>query len=444
MTTIIKIRCLRLIAAVLILLFPLSAGAAGPLTLEESIALALKNSLVINIAKEGAKGAEAGKREAFTGFLPKFSTSYSYRRLNEAPNYYFPGVAGMPATHMVTGTIDNYNWFVEARQPLFAGGGILANYQASEIAREAAWIEETAKTQDVVQNVKIAYYNILRAQRLWDTARQAVEMLRAHRDVAQNFYRVGLIPKNDLLQAEVELANGKQAQVRSENAVELAKSSLNTILRRQLSAPVEVVDILDYQPLHQSFQECVETARERRPELKIYALRASRAGKMVRVAQSEYFPSVSLVGNYGRFGDTPSVSGTQYQDQESWHVMAVATWNFWEWGKTKYRVDAGKAMENQAIDQSRELHDQIELEIKNAYLALREAESQIAVSQKVIEQAEENFRISEARYKERVARSTEVLDAQTLLTRAKSEYANALGDYHISHARLQRAMGVIH
>jgi outer membrane protein TolC len=123
--------------------------------------------------------------------------------------------------------------------------------------------------------------------------------------------------------------------------------------------------------------------------------------------------------------------------------MAVASWNFWEWGKTKFRVDASKARENQAIDAAKELNDQITLEIKNAYLLLQEAEKQIAVSQKVIEQAEENFRISEERYKERVATSTEVLDAQTLLTRAKADYANALGDYNINYARLQRAMGTI-
>ncbi len=198
--------------------------------------------------------------------------------------------------HVPAGTINNYNWVIEARQPLFAGGGILANYQASKIAEDAALVEETAKSQDVVQDVKIAYYNILRAQRLRDTARQAVEMLNAHRDVAQNFYRVGLIPKNDLLQAEVELANGKQALVRAQNAVELAKSRLNTVLKRELLSPVEVVDILDYQPLNQSFQECLDIARQHRPELKISALKAEQAGKMVRVAQSEYFPTVSLVG----------------------------------------------------------------------------------------------------------------------------------------------------
>ncbi len=146
------------------------------------------------------------------------------------------------------------------------------------------------------------------------------------------------------------------------------------------------------------------------------------------------------MGNYARFGDTPSVSGTLYKDMESWQVMAVASWISGS-GQNQVPVDAGKAAENQALDQVRELQDQVALEIKNAFLTLQEAESQIAVSQKVIEQAEENFRIAEARYKERVARSTEVLDAQTLLTRAKSEYANALADYHISLARLERSMG---
>ncbi len=417
--------------------------AARPLTLEESISVALKKSLVINIAKEGARGAEARKREAITGFLPKLSTSYSYTRLNEEPSFYFPGLPPIPASTMIAGTINNYNWIIEARQPLFAGGGILANYQASKIAEDAALVEQTARSQDVVQDVKIAYYNILRAQRLHDTSLRSVEMLVAHRNFAENFFRVGLIPKNDLLQSEVALANGRQALIRARNAVELTKSRLNTILKRELFSPVEVVDVLDYQPLNQSLQDCLETARQHRPELKVSALRAEQAGKMVRAAQSEFFPSVSLIGNYTRFGDTPSVSGTEYKDMESWQVMAVANWNFWEWGKTKFRVDAGRAMENQAIDQAKELNDQVALEIKNAYLLLQEAESQIAVSQKVIDQAQENFRISEARFQERVARSTEVLDAQTLLTKAESEYANALADYHISYARLQRAMGVI-
>ncbi len=421
--------------------------AEEPLTLEASIDIALKNSIVINIAKEGSKIATAQKKEAFTGFLPQFSTSYSYTRLNTAPYMKFvdvpPPLNMLNGSELIAGTQNNYNWAIEAKQPLFAGGGILANYQASIIGEDAAHLEETAKYQDVVQEVKIAYFNILRAQRIQDAARQSVEMLSAHRDVAQDYFNVGMIPKNDLLHAEVELANGKQALVRAKNAVELAKSSLNTVLKRKIFTPVEVVDILAYHPLNQSFEECLNVARQARPELKISSLHAEQAGKLVQVAQSDYFPTLSLVGNYSRFGDNPSVSGSDYQNQESWYVMGVASWNFWEWGKTKFKVDASKAKENQALEATKELNDQITLEIKNAYLILQETESQIIVWQKVIEQAEENFRISEERYKERVATSTEVLDAQTLLTKAKSEYANALGDYNVNYAKLQRAMGTI-
>jgi outer membrane protein len=437
-------RNIYFVLMVLIFVYPYPVFAGAPLTLEESIDIALKNSIVLNIAKEGSKGAVAQKREAITGFLPKFSTSYSYTRLSEEPFFLFPGAPpAIPASTIITGTLNNYNWIIEAKQPLFAGGGILANYQASSIGEDVARLEETAKYQDVVQEVKIAYFNILRAQSIQKVASQSVEMLKAHRDVAENYFKVGMIPKNDLLHAEVELANGIQAQVRARNAVELAKSRFNTILKRRIFEPVDVVDILTYHPFNQSFEECLNVARQARPELKISSLKAEQAGKLVRVAQSDFFPTLSVVGNYTRFGDEPSVSGSDYKDMESWYLMAVASWNFWEWGKTKFRVDASKARENQALDAAKELNDQIILEIKNAYLILQETESQIIVWQKVIEQAEENFRISEERYKERVATSTEVLEAQTLLTKAKSEYANALGDYNVNSAKLQRAMGTI-
>ncbi len=273
----------------------------------------------------------------------------------------------------MSGTKDNYNWVIEAKQPLFAGGGILANYQASSIGEDVARLEETAKNQDVVQEVKIAYFDILRAQRIQDAARQSVEMLSAHRDVAENYFKVGMIPKNDLLHAEVELANGKQALVKAQNAVDLTKARFNTVLKRKIFTPVEIVDILNYQPLKQSFEECLNIAQQSRPELKISSLKAAQAAKLVRVAQSDYLPALSVVGNYTRFGDNPSVSGSDYKDMESWYVMAVASWNFWEWGKTKFRVDASKARENQAIDAAKELNDQITLEIKNAYLILQEA-----------------------------------------------------------------------
>lgn len=435
---------------IILVVFYVMSGAAvaqDTLTLEMSIDIALKNSFTIHYAQEGVKAAAAQKNEAFTGFLPKFNTSYSYTRLNEAPFTKFQGLpapyTAMNGLEIPVGTKDNYNWSIEARQPLFAGGSIVAGYQAGKLGEEAAREEEKAKYQDIIQEVRVAYFEILRAQKLAETARQSVEMLAAHRNVAENYFKVGMIPKNDLLHAEVELANGRQNLIRAENAVELTNARFNTVLKRKISAPVRIADNLHYQSFEKQLEECFDIAMQNRPELKAASLKTEQAGKMVRVAQSEYLPALSLVGNYSRFGDNASVSGSNYKDAENWYVMGVASWNFWEWGKTKYRVDSNRAKENQALDAARELNDQILLEVKRAYLILQEAEKQITVSQKIIDQAEENFRITEERFKESVATSTEVLDAQTLLTKAKAEYANALGDFNISSARLQRAMGII-
>jgi len=104
-----------------------AAETIKPMSLPESIDLALKQSVILHAAKEGIRGAEAQRKEAFTGFLPKFSASYSYTRYNRDPYLAFPGIPPViPPANLTVGTKDNYNWIIEARQPLFTGGALLA------------------------------------------------------------------------------------------------------------------------------------------------------------------------------------------------------------------------------------------------------------------------------------------------------------------------------
>ena len=424
---------------VFFIMAPEVSAAEKVFTLNESIETALKQSVLIRAAQEGVLGAEAQKKEAFTGFLPKLNTSYGYTWLNREPTMQIP-----PTLPIRVGTQDNYTWAVEAKQPLFAGGGIMANYEASKIGHDISRMDEAAAVQDIIQEVKVSFFNILKAEKLLGVARQSLEQLQAHRHVAQNFFDVGLIPRNELLQSEVQVANGEQSLIRAENGVELAKSKFNTVLRRNINDPVQVEDILTYRPYDLHIEDCFKAAMENRPEIKSQALKVDQAKSLVKLAKSDFYPTVSAVGHYERVGDTPGVSGTAFKDTESWYVMGVASWTFWEWGKTKNRVDASRSKENQSVDLLNNTRDQITLEVKNAYLLMRESEKQVMVTKKAIEQAEENFRINQERYREQVATSTDVLDAQTLLTRAKSDYANALSEYHISHARLERAMGTIY
>ena len=424
------------------------AQPSAALSLEESIDTAIRQNMLIQASKDGVKGAESQRKAAFTNYLPKLSTSYYYSRVNPAPWAYFPGAnltptLKIPSSQNIVGTQDNYAWYLEVRQPLFAGGSIHANYQASKKGEDIAKADESTTTQDIVQEVKIAYFNILKAQKIVDVTRQSVDQLKAHRDEAQSFFDVGLIPKNDLLQSEVRLADGQQSLLRAENSLETAKSRLNTVLRRDINTPVSLQDILVYRPYHQAMEPCIQTAMDKRPEIQAYLSKVDQMKEYVKVAQGDLMPSVNAIGHYERYGDSPELNGTIYRSMENWYIMARADWSLWEWGKTKNQIDTRRHQENQLQNLLANEKDRITFEVKASYLQVRESEKQVFVVQKAIEQAEENFRINTERYREQVATSLEVLDAQTLLTKTKSDYFNALGDYFISQARLERAMGIL-
>lgn len=421
----------------------------GPpvLTLDESIRIALEQNLQIRSAQEELRGARAARQEAFTSFLPSFSTTYGYRRLSETPTARvldldnFPPVLGFREAPV--GTRDNYTWSLEVTQPLFSGGAISGAHDMAATGVDISSLQQRLAVQDVVLEVRDAYFTILKAERVVEVAQQSVELLEAHRKTAESFYDVGLIPRNDLLYAEVELAGGIQNLTAAENALELSRARFNTVLRRPVSAPLSIEDVLVYQPFEQDLDQCTAMALSKRWELEMYELQVRQTEQAVGVAKSGYYPSVSVTGNYSRYGDDPGVSGSPYKDQEDWYLMAVAKWNFWEWGKTRHGVTQSLTKVEQARNALERVRDLVSLEVKRAYLNLREAEKRIFVARKAIIQAEENFRLNVERYQEQVGTTTDVVEAQALLTRTRSDYFNSLSNYNLALGELERSMGTI-
>lgn len=407
-------------------------------SLRDAVEVALERSPSIHSAREGMKGADYLRKAALTDFLPTLRTEYDFTYLDQAP--YFISATGIRAT---VGTRSNYSWTTGLDQPLFRGGAIYWSYRLAKLGVDLSKVFLELAKQDLILQVKGAYFNILKAQKIREVAVQSVEQLESGVKVSKAFYDVGIIPKNSLLQTQVELAQARQDLTSAGIQLDIAKATFNTLLRRDVRAEVEVEDILEYRPMEVPFEEALETARKNRAELREVELNVKSAEKEVQLARSEYFPTVGLSFNYERVGDNPGVSGSKFADEDGWTFMATAQWPFWQWGKKRQLVREKKTRLVQAQDAAVQVEDSISLEVKDAYLRLREARDKIGVAEVAVEQAEENFRINAERFKEQVATTTEVLDAQTLLTQARSNYFNALSDYFIARARLDRAMGVV-
>ena len=140
------------------------------------------------------------------------------------------------------------------------------------------------------------------------------------------FFEVGIVPKNDVLQAEVNLANARQSLVKAENDVATAKASFNILLRREINTPLEVVDILEYKPFSLTYEQSLGEALRQRPELKTAQLNIDQAKENVKIAKSGFFPTISLAGNYNRSSDWWTLeSGIQ---SDRWSLQALATLPF--------------------------------------------------------------------------------------------------------------------
>ena len=409
-----------------------------PLTLEESIKIAMERSLTLHSAVVGVVGSEFRRKEAITNFLPLWTGQYGWTLYN-APVSIGVIQAAIPGASTPTSR-DIYNFNTTVNQPIFTGGLNLANYRFAKLGVDLS--KETLETakRDLVLQVRVGYFTILRAEKFLAVAEQQVKNFEAQLEVTKAFFDVGIVPKNDVLLAEVNLANARQQLVKAGNDLATAKASFNILLRREVNTPFSVVDILAYKAFPLSFEQSLDEALRLRPEIKTAQLNIDQAKENVKIARSGYFPTISLAGNYTRFSDEFDVSGgLKFSDR--WTVQALATFTLWNWGNTAFKVGENKVKVTQAEDSKTQLIESITLEVKDDYLNLLTAEKNINVTEKAIEQAEENLRMNEERYKYQVATQTDVVNAVTLLAQARTNYYGALSDFNVAKAQLERGRG---
>jgi outer membrane protein len=412
---------------------------AAPLTLKESIGIALQKSPTLQAAQSAIKEAQYRRRGTISDFLPQVTTQYSYTRLDKAPSF-GPIPPLIPATQI--GTRDIYDWSTSVTQPVFTGGALINSYLLAKIGVDSAKVQFEQTKFDLVLQVKVAYYAVLTTEKRVEVAEQAVQQLDAHYTVAKAFFEVGIIAKNDVLQVEVQLAQTRQNLIKAQHALEVARAVFNTLLRRGINEPVRLGESLEYTPMTIDIDRLIEEAYRERPELKLSDLGIKSAKKEVGIAASKLLPQVSIVFTYSREGDEPSVNGSRFQrDADSWNVMGVAQWNIWDWGKAWWGVGESKARVFQAECALEQVKDSVRLDVQAASLSVTEAKQNIQVAETAVSQAEEDSRINEERYKGQVATTTDVLDSLTRLTQARTNYYSALSDYNVAKARLQRAIG---
>ncbi len=459
---------------------PLSArpAAAQPMTLNQCIDVALKKNPDVASATYEVDAAEALRKAARGGFMPRLRLEGGIQRWDKKQEVDLTTSIGESVTPMIAGplrqvAINNglrplnnsefqaavgaamleagvsnepmvvrpqVTWSGSATlvQPLTSLWTVKEGYDARKLGVKVAEIGRKTTDRDVAFQVTEAYYRLLQAMRMAEVAQKSVDNIDAQVKRSDAFYRQGTVGKNDLLRAQLGLASAKQRLIQAKGGVELARGRLAMLMGLPPEAPISPADTVDdVKPAPIMPADVAESrAVADRLELKQVSARIEQARAGEGLAKSKMIPQINAVGSVQV---APKTAFTP--DNFAAFVGVTASWDIFEGGATYYGISEARSRVAQAQAARRKAEDGIRLEARSAQVNLITATEALETARAAVVQAEENFRIEQKRYEAADNTSFDVLDAENQLTTARGQHQAAIYEYLIAQSNLARATG---
>jgi len=411
------------------------------LTLEESIRMALSQNPYHLATEERLATARAKLREAAAGFFPSLNSEGLHTLTEKLFILEFPSfIPGEPPQRISMDFTKDYQFSLNLSLPLFTSGRLTSGYKQAKYNLRST--EETVRQSKhiTVFNAKKAFYGYLLTEDFVKVAEEAVDVAEKHLKNVKSLYGVGVASKFDLLRSEVQVANLKPQLIKARNNLKIAELSLKTLLGLDLSQPIEIKGNLTYEPFEPDLEESVAEAMLKRPEISQLKYQKQMAGQGLKLARASNLPSIAVSATYNFWADQLNFGKDTWQS--FYAVNLVFTIPLFNGFATSARVAQSKAMIKELDFTQKGLIDIIKFEVRQAILRLQEAKESLLSQEKNVEQAQESLRIAELNFSEGLATTLDISSAQAALSQAKTNYSQALYDYVISLAELDKAMGV--
>lgn len=395
------------------------------LTLEDSIAKALQNNPAIKIADASRQSAESEIKVAKGGKLPTLELGHSAARAKTISSTSASNI-GNKFSNSATLGVD-----------LYTGGRVEGAIEQAKLNLQVADLDVERSKQQIKLDATNGYYTILQTRNTVSVDQEAVDQMAAHLQNVGAQYNVGTVAKSDVLRSQVELANNQQVLTKAQNAYEIAVSNLNNVMGLPLNTQIQIKDELSYQPYALSLEDSIDYALKNRPEAIQADYNVDVAKQSVKIAKGGKLPTVAASATKGwADNDFPGTN------DNGWSVGLSATWTPFDSGVTNAKIKQSNSSVEKSLQTAKQTKDTVQLEVRQAYLNMIEAEKRISTSQVTVDQAAEDFKISQVRYSAGVGTNIDVIDAQVALTQAKNNYIQAMYDFNTSKANLTKAMGV--
>jgi len=413
------------------------------LTLQESIELGLQNSKDLKISQSKLKSSDANVSEVNSMFLPQLKLVANYTRLSDNVPPFEVTTPFSPVPIKISDPVlDNYNLKLSLQQPLFTGFRLSSSKKAAGYNFNAAELEYSKEMNEAALNIHNAFWNFYRAMEVRSLLEQSLGQIENHLKDTKNFLENGLVTQNDYLKLQVQYSNTKLQLIEAENNLEIARAVFNKTLGFPLESKTEIfVDKAEAKTVVYDLEDLIKEAKQKRDEIESLAFRLKAAEENITSARSGWFPIIFLTGNY--YYSNPNTRFQPLTDQwnDTWDVGLTLSWDIWNWGLTSSRTAQAEELSVQTQASLEKLNDNIEVEVYTNYLNLIKSKEKVVVSKLSLEQASENYRITSEKYREQLATSTDLIDAEVSELQAATNLTTSLIEYNVAKVRLEKAVG---
>jgi outer membrane protein TolC len=416
----------------------LAPGGASAETLQQAWQLAIEHDSELAAASADFQGALSSERAARAARWPSLVASAGYTRFESAPQFAI-AASGFALQAPIFSGDDYVMSSVHMKLPLYTGGRISAGIEAAHHEAMSASDAERVARSSLRLDVAQSYVDVLRAKRLLQAAESEVTSLTAHVADVDRMVTRELVARSDLLAGRVALANAEQERVRADNAVALAYAAYNRRLGESLD---RTPDLEEHVPVDSTLAAepldvLIKRALESRNEIGALSARADGLEQQSAAERADLRPQLAVSVGY-------TYLENQILDRKDFTTVGVAlTWNLFDGGQARNRSSALRSASIATRHRVEDLRSAVELEVRQAWLGVREARARVAASGDAVAQAEENLRITRELYGSGLGTNTQVLEAVALQILARNNHDNAGLDESLANLKLARAVGAL-
>ena len=457
--------------------------AAEPLSLEACRSMALVNNKNIQMSRQRIKTADYQKREAFAAYLPAidFAGGYAYNQKNISifssdqllPTKSFNPKTGSYDFNLVTNPatgepikgpdgqyvpetvalipkeameFDVHNVFfgaVTLTQPIFMGGKIVAMNKLTGYAKELAQALSNSEAENVIYAVDAAYWQVVSLKAKHKLASSYVNLLDSLDHNVGLMVEEGVATRADKLSVDVKLNSANVDLTKVENGLVLSRMALAQLCGLPLDSPMlladeDIDDIDDTTTPATSYD--MEQVYDSRQDLRALQMGINIAGQQKKVAMASMLPNLALVGTYS-FSNPNMFDGFSKRFGGAFSVGAMLTIPIWHWGGNYNKYKAAESEQKVMELKMQDAREMVDLQVKQAAFRAQESIKTYNTTLSNQASADENLRTATLAFREGVATTDNVMEAQTAWLKAHSELIDALIDVHLCDTYLSKVLG---